>query len=198
MIGPLQSRLGELAHAFSERVLEAIRGASLEELFAGSSGPRVAPKRAAPAAPARAAESTRRAPERAVPVAARRSGRLSRRSSGEIERVISEIVALLAEHPEGLRAEQIRKRLGLLAKELPRPLKEGLDSGLLGKAGQKRATTYFVAGTSRAAAPAAKASTGKAAAAGRKGRKAKKAAGAGKASARKAKRGSKKAKKVAK
>ena len=39
----LQNRLGELALAFSESVLDAIRGASLEELFADSGSPRRAP-----------------------------------------------------------------------------------------------------------------------------------------------------------
>jgi hypothetical protein len=60
--------------------------------------------------------------------------------------VIEQIVSLLKSNPGGLRAEQIREELGLQAKELPRPLKEALDSGRLGKSGQKRATTYFVKG----------------------------------------------------
>jgi hypothetical protein len=59
---------------------------------------------------------------------------------------------LLRASPKGLRAEQIRQKLGLQSKELPRPLKEAVDGGRLGKSGQKRATTYFVKG---AAAPKA-------------------------------------------
>jgi hypothetical protein len=44
----------------------------------------------------------------------------------------------------------------LQAKELPRPLKEALDTGRLSKAGQKRATTYFARGTGgRATTPTA-------------------------------------------
>jgi hypothetical protein len=88
---------------------------------------------------------------------------LSRRSPSDIERVISEIVSLLAGSPEGMRAEEIRRRLGLVAKELPRPLKEGLDSGRLRKSGQKRATTYFIAGAAGAGAKAAAAGGRKAA-----------------------------------
>jgi hypothetical protein len=181
MAASLQRRLGDLALAFSESVLEAIRGASLEELFGGSSAAHRAP--AAPVRPRKAAAP--RAPvgvRDASPVLAagskgRRGGRLSRRSPSDIERVVSEIVSLLGEHPEGLRAEQIRRHLGLVAKELPRPLKEGVDSGKLGKSGQKRATTYFVGGP-RAAAAAAAAPTGRRArAASKTGRKAKRAAG---------------------
>jgi len=142
----LQSRLGDLALAFSESVLEAIRGASLQELF-DHPGVRKAPVGAPPAAAAPASGSRRRGP-----------GRLSRRTATDIERVIAEIVGLLGHHSAGLRAEQIRQQLGLMAKELPRPLKEALDSGRLGKAGQKRATTYFLAGP---LAPARKASAGR-------------------------------------
>jgi len=192
MAGSLQSRLGDLALAFSEKVLEAIRGTSLEELFGESS---VA--RRAPTAPARSREpgAARRAPAAASPRestpapaaggkprgAVRGNGRLSRRSTSDIERIVSEIMSLLGEHTEGLRAEQIREHLGLVAKELPRPLKEGLDSGKLGKAGQKRATTYFVTGGRAAGATKApaKGRGGPAAAKGAGGaRKAKKAAGA--------------------
>ena len=52
------------------------------------------------------------------------------------------MVGVLTANPEGLRAEQIRELLGLQAKELPRPLADGLKSGVLSKSGQKRATVY--------------------------------------------------------
>jgi len=184
MAGTLQSRLGHLALAFSESVLEAIRGASLEELFGESAAARRAPSAPVRSRGARAPRAPAPAREASPAVAAagkgRRPGRLSRRSPSDIERIISEIVSLLGEHPGGLRAEQIRKHLGLVAKELPRPLKEGLDSGKLGKSGQKRATTYFVAGAGGgAAAPKATGRGRRAAAkkAGRKGNTGKKTAG---------------------
>ena len=53
------------------------------------------------------------------------------------------VVALVKKHKEGLRAEQIRSELALVAKEMPRVLKEGLSSRRLKSKGQKRATTYF-------------------------------------------------------
>jgi hypothetical protein len=154
-------------------VLEAIRSASLEELLAESSS---AVHRRSAGRPARALDGLHAvaAPAHAPhhPAhggRARASGRLARRSSDDIEQVIGRIVGLLKQHPKGLRAEEIRSKLGLLSKEMPRPLKEALDGGRLGKSGQKRATTYFVkvSGPAPAKAPAAKAPAGKAAKKGR-------------------------------
>jgi hypothetical protein len=68
---------------------------------------------------------------------------------------LNSIVSLLKQHSSGLRAEQIRKQLSMQAKELPRPLAEGLQAKALRKKGQKRATVYFATG---AATPAAEGS----------------------------------------
>jgi len=136
----LRAHLNELASSFANGVLAAIRTASIEDLLAESG-------------------SARRLPGiRSVGAGrgARSSGRLPRRSAEDIGQVLERIAGLLRSSPKGLRAEQIRQRLNLLSKELPRPLKEGLASGRLGKSGNKRATTYFLRGGGRAAAPAAK------------------------------------------
>lgn len=132
MTTSLRQRLDELASAFASEVLDAIRGAPLQELVgAHSAGLRVARRSVTVDGPS-------------APVAARgRGGRLPRRSADDIEQVVEQIVGLLRQTPKGLRAEQIREKLGLEAKELPRPLAEALDSGRLAKSGQKRATTYF-------------------------------------------------------
>lgn len=126
MPSALRQRLNELASSFASNVLQAIRTASLEDLLTES--------------------GRRRGPLRAVASGAgfRRSGRLPRRSSEDIEQMIDRIAGLLRQHPKGLRAEDIRQKLGIEAKELPRPLKEAVDSGRLGKSGQKRATTYVL------------------------------------------------------
>src|SRR5579872_6370024 len=116
MPSPLRVRLNDLASMFAASVLGAIRGASLEELLAESSRGRAA---RAPRGPAKAVAAGSR----------RRGGRLPRRSAKDIAGVIHQIEALLKVHPKGLRAEEIRAALGLQAKELPRPLKEGLDAG---------------------------------------------------------------------
>jgi hypothetical protein len=143
----LRSNLDELASSFANDVLHAIRSASIEELLAESmgGGRRVAARtEAAVSSPA-----TSRAPAAG---GRRRAGRLARRSAGDIAGVVDRIVGLLRASPKGLRAEQIRQKLGFQSKELPRPLKEAVDTGRLGKSGRKRATTYFVKG-----APAPKA-----------------------------------------
>jgi hypothetical protein len=156
MASSLRSKLGELASSFANDVLDAIRSASIEDLVAESSSS------AGRRAPAARAAAVHRAPA-VRPAAAggrRRDGRLARRSAGDIAGFIDRIVNLVKASPKGLRAEQIRRGLGVQAKELPRPLKEAVDAGRLGKSGQKRATTYFLKGgapSPRPVAPAGKA-----------------------------------------
>jgi hypothetical protein len=147
----LRQTLNGLAASFAAEVLDAIRGASLEDLIAQRSGNA---KRIAGRAPQTNGSSARAASTASAPRAPRgRGGRLARRSSGDIAQVIQRIVGIVQQSPKGLRAEQIRQRLGLEAKELPRPLKEALDAGKLTKSGEKRATTYFAKGAAGAAAP---------------------------------------------
>jgi hypothetical protein len=120
----LRSKLADLAAAFADSVVDAIRSASLHELLQETSHPRA-----------------HRIDAKGFGAA--RSGRLPRRSADEITAVLDEIVGLVSKHKDGLRAEQIRSELGLQAKELPRVLKEGLMTKKLRSKGQKRATTYF-------------------------------------------------------
>jgi hypothetical protein len=155
MASSLRSKLGELASSFANDVLAAIRSASIEDLLSESSS-------AGRRAPAARTAAVHHAPA-VRPAAAgggRRGGRLMRRSAADIAGFIDRIVDLVKASPKGLRAEQIREGLGVQAKELPRPLKEAVDGGRLGKSGQKRATTYFLKGgapSPRPAAPARKA-----------------------------------------
>jgi hypothetical protein len=137
MPGSLRSQLADLAESFTNAVVDAIRGASLDELLAESGAkPRRggASRAEAPAAPSRSA---------AKPARTSSSGRLRRRSAEDIAEILDSVVGLVKKHGEGLRAEQIRAELGMQAKELPRVLKEGLASRKLKSKGQKRATTYF-------------------------------------------------------
>jgi hypothetical protein len=126
----LRSRLADLASSFTDSVIDAIRGTSLEELLS-ESGAR---------GKTRQSEAMPRTPARAARTA---SGRLPRRSADDIATELDKIVALVQKHKDGLRAEQIRTELEMQAKELPRVLKEGLNSKRLRSKGQKRATTYF-------------------------------------------------------
>ncbi|HEY8092085.1 MAG TPA: hypothetical protein VIF09_29690 [Polyangiaceae bacterium] len=165
----LRQRLDELASSFAHSVLAAIRGASIDDLTTETGVTRRS-----------AARGTRSSAPAAAPAPARavggrgRGGRLARRSSGDIARVIDGIVDLLKQAPKGLRAEQIRQKLGLQSKELPRPLKEALDAGRLAKSGQKRATTYFVkGGGGGGGARGARANAGKQGKRGRRGKRGK-------------------------
>jgi hypothetical protein len=137
----LKSSLQSLAVSFAEEVVRAIQGASLQELLGEVSGTRT--RRSAPPTSSASVASDTRAPRTSPPL---RRGRLKRRSAQDIAATLDSIVSLLKQNAAGLRAEQIRKELNMLAKELPRPLAEGLDAKVLRKKGQKRATVYFVAG----------------------------------------------------
>jgi hypothetical protein len=157
MTTSLRGQLNDLAATFTAGVLAAIRTASIEDLLAESgTSPRAS---RAPAAAAPRAARGRRA-----------TGRLPRRSAADIGAMIDDIVGLLRQSPKGLRAEAIRASLGLQAKEMPRPLKEAVEAGRIGKSGQKRATTYFLkgGGASRGARAAAPRKAGRAAAKSRK------------------------------
>jgi hypothetical protein len=129
----LRSQLDALASSFANAVVDAIRGASLQELLATGGKRAEAPRRAAAAAPA---------PARAAGKSTR-TGRLKRRSAEDIGKILDEVVALVKSKKDGMRAEEIRTDLELQSKELPRVLKEGLTSKRLRKSGQKRATVYF-------------------------------------------------------
>ncbi|MDP8999669.1 MAG: hypothetical protein M3O46_06115 [Myxococcota bacterium] len=131
----LQSRLSDLARNFANAVLEALRGAPLQELFASGG---------------REGASSERSARSAAPAATRKertrsSGRLQRRSPEDIAKALEEVVGLVKKHKDGRRAEQIRTALGMQAKEMPRVLKEGLSTKKLKCKGQKRATVYFAA-----------------------------------------------------
>jgi hypothetical protein len=138
----LQKSIEEQAVQFAQAIIAALRTASIDELvgFTGSRAPR-----ATSGAPVAAPRATRL-----------RGGRLARRSADDIAGALDRIVAVLTAHPEGMRAEAIRAELGLDAKELPRPVAEGLATGRLTKRGQKRATTYSVGSAGGEAKPRAK------------------------------------------
>lgn len=131
----LKSTIEGLASQFAISVIEALRGASIDELYAVTSGGGGA-RRGRPRADGAS-------PRKVAPVARGRGGRLGRRSAAQIGKMIDSIVEVVAKSTAGLRAEQIREQLGVESKELPRPLAEALASGRITKSGQKRATTYF-------------------------------------------------------
>jgi len=128
----LNSQLEALAHSFVNDVISAIRGSSLQELLV--------PGASKPAGRARRTETAGGGPGTpdalSTPVKKGKPGRLARRSAEDIAALLGKIVLLVKTHKDGMRAEEIRAKLGLEPKEMPRVLKEGL-------AKKKLSTTYF-------------------------------------------------------
>jgi hypothetical protein len=133
----LRGTIVQLASDFAEGVLEALRNVSLEDLLAEAAAPGARSRPAS--ARARTAEPTKVS----KPAKPGRGRRLARRSPADIAHVVDRVVALLAQHPKGLRSEEIQAKLGLAAKEMPRPLADALAAHRITRQGQKRATTYL-------------------------------------------------------
>lgn len=137
MSNTLRSNIQAAAAVFTSSVLEAIRGASLEELLAESGG---GGGKRGPGRPPRGLAGLTGGGARRGRAA--RTGRLKRRSPEDIAAALDRVVALVKKSKAGLRAEQIREQLRMQSKEMPRILKEGLSKRKLKAKGQKRATTY--------------------------------------------------------
>jgi len=131
----VKDKIYSIIASTSTALIQAIRGATLEELHALVDGspstyqPEIAAKELpAPAAPRRV-----------------KSGRLPRRSKDQILATIESITELLGKGP--LRSESIRKTLGLEAREMPRLLREGVAGGHFHiLSGRKRSTLYGIGG----------------------------------------------------
>jgi hypothetical protein len=137
----LRANLDALASNFASAVLDAIRGASLDELVAESGG---APRRG-PGRPKGSTTKSTATAARASAPARKPSGRLARRSPADIAKTLGQIVGLVKASKTGLRSEQIRAALKLDKRELPRVLADGLRTKKLKSKGQKRATQYSAA-----------------------------------------------------
>jgi hypothetical protein len=143
MSGSLRGSISQLAEQFIAGVLGAIRGSSLVEIL----GETPSAGRRGPGRPRKHPASGPVAQPAASGTGSRRKGRrLGRRSAKALGRVVEQFAELLAKHPKGLRAEELRSLLNLSRKEMPRPLAKALESKRITKTGEKRATTYFVSG----------------------------------------------------
>ncbi len=132
----LRSALDALASTFTDAVLAAIRGASIDDLQAESHGW---------ASSGRGGRRARTATGGAQPAPhAKRGkkGRLARRNDEQIATAIDQVVALVKKSKTGLRSEEIKKALGIDVREVPRILKTAVAKRKLRAKGQKRATTY--------------------------------------------------------
>jgi len=72
-------------------------------------------------------------------------GKGIKRTSDELDDLSDKFVDFVKENP-GLRIEQINKQLGTTTKDLALPIRKLLAEGALKAKGQKRSTTYTVAG----------------------------------------------------
>ena len=135
----LRNHINHLAMQFASQLMAALKTASLSDLAAesasqsGGAGGRRGPGRPAKGGSAKAPSES----------AAGRGGKRRRRSAADIGETVEAIVKLLKTNTKGLRAEQIRAKLGLARKEIPRPIAMALEAKKITKKGQKRATTYF-------------------------------------------------------
>jgi hypothetical protein len=136
----LRSQFANLAANLAQEVIAVLQSASLNDLASSGGGAATAnPRR-----PRAVAAGDGMPGPLSVPTApkTRKYGRLPRRSDEEIQATLNKIVLLVKTHREGMRAEEIRAKLGLLSKEMPRILKEGIATKKLTSEGQKRATRY--------------------------------------------------------
>src|SRR5439155_14372731 len=109
----LKQTISELADNFAKGILQAIRGASLEEIL-GESG-RKGPVRETQATGAAGAASS-------TPKRRGRPGRLARRSSEDIEKVVKMVIEALSSAAAGMRSEELQKALKVFKQEITRPL----------------------------------------------------------------------------
>ena len=123
-----------LAEEFVSAILEAVRGASLDDLSSvgGSS------------------TKTHAAGGYRPPVAKKsgggKGGKRVRRSEEAIQEVAEQIAVFVKKHKDGVGAETIREELGIDRKDLSRPMTEALGQKLISKRGEKRGTLYFAGG----------------------------------------------------
>jgi hypothetical protein len=121
VLSDLRGSIQALAQTFAAGVLEAIRGASLEDIIGESTGAKRGPGR----------------PPRTTTASAAVTGRV-RCSAKDIAALSESIVAFVRKNPNGLRAEQIRGELKIAKNEWLRPLAAALASKKLKKKGEKR------------------------------------------------------------
>src|SRR5438445_3626914 len=109
----LHQTINSLASEFAHSLVKALRNASLDEIIAETASDHSggARRRGRPAGAASAGG--------AAPARRGRGRRLARRSAGDIGAVVTKIVGLLKSHKKGLRAEEIRAKLGLDRREIP-------------------------------------------------------------------------------
>ena len=127
----LRNTINALAQTFAEGVLQAIRGASLQEIVDESGRLNGGPP------PGTRRTTTATAPKQ------RRSRQPVRRGPEELASVIEAVVLALKDAKGGMRSEELQRALSLDKKTITRPLSMALADHMIRKTGKKRSTTYF-------------------------------------------------------
>jgi hypothetical protein len=138
----LRSAIDELASTFASAIIAAIRGSSLQDILNQTHSSGDAPRRGRGRPKGSSKKATAPKPATTAAPARKTKGRLARRSPADIAKALEKVVALVKSSKTPLRSEQIRAKLGMDKKEMPRVLQDGLEKKVLKSKGQKRSTTY--------------------------------------------------------
>jgi hypothetical protein len=128
----LRSQMSELAASLVESILATARSAPLEQLWADPRGARHEPHRNGGGMADR-------------PPAVDSSGDARGGSTQTAAKTLELIVLLLRGQPGGMRAEHLRKKLGVSKPQITGAIKQGLETKKIVRKGERRATTYFAA-----------------------------------------------------
>ena len=120
MESPLKQRIAILAEQFAEQVVKAVSEMVTDMLHGGAP---------------RGGRSARSAPG---------PRRHARRSSEDLGQTVDRVVAELARHPDGIRAENLRETMGLERGPMVRAVTQAIADKRVRKTGEKRSTTYFL------------------------------------------------------
>jgi hypothetical protein len=140
MSNAFRSHLSDLTASLVDAILLAARSATLDELIAE-------PHRGA-------VELHRNAGQPPPQWAGESTGQPPRRPADEVAKTLELVFLFLRGQKDGLRSEQLQRRLGVSKQLMSRVLDLGLASTKLTRKGQRRATTYSAA-TAGASARAA-------------------------------------------
>src|SRR5690349_573934 len=130
----LHSRLRSITESFVSQVLDAVRTASLSELYEGLGAVTSARPSAAPAAPVAASRARAAAPAQ-VPsgrrLVTRRSGANARRSSDEVTKLREKVISVVQGSSGGIAISDVARKIGLTPGDITRPLALALKAGLI-------------------------------------------------------------------
>jgi hypothetical protein len=122
----LKETIAKLTSQFAKTILDEIRSASFSEVTGVNGGAR--------------AIKTTKAPKT-------KASKRIRRTEADIGKLVATIAAAVKKAgADGIRAEDLRKKLGVEKKYLPKPIAVALSQKLFRKKGEKRTTTYYVGG----------------------------------------------------